>query len=60
VPAFDGLDARIAWLPNPKLTVELIGRDLLGRNHEEFGSSFLSDGAHRIARSVFGRVSVRF
>jgi iron complex outermembrane receptor protein len=59
VPAYDGLDARLAWTPRPHWELELIGRDLLEPRHEEIGSFFLSVGAQPIARSIYLRVTFR-
>jgi len=47
VPAYDALDARLAWEPVPGWTLSLVGRNLAGADHAEFGPPE--------ARSVFAR-----
>jgi iron complex outermembrane receptor protein len=47
VPAYDALDARLGWQPAPGWTLALIGRNLAGADHSEFGPPE--------ARSVFAR-----
>lgn len=38
VPAYTALDLRLAWRPNQRLEVALIGQDLLDQRHPEFGA----------------------
>lgn len=59
VPAYTGLDARLAWQPRPDLRVELVGRDLLDPYHAEIAGFIIGNGAREIARSVFLRVTYR-
>jgi iron complex outermembrane receptor protein len=47
VPAYDALDARLAWQPAPDWTLALVGRNLVGADHAEFGPPE--------ARSVYAR-----
>jgi len=47
VAAYDALDARLAWEPAPGWTLSLVGRNLAGDGHAEFGPPE--------TRSVFAR-----
>lgn len=47
VPSWTAVDARLAWQPRPGLELALIGRNLLGNEHAEFGPA--------LTRSVFDR-----
>jgi iron complex outermembrane receptor protein len=38
VPAYNELNARLAWLPLPQLELALTGRNLLNADHAEFGA----------------------
>ncbi|MGH8144201.1 MAG: TonB-dependent receptor domain-containing protein, partial [Steroidobacteraceae bacterium] len=58
VPAYFELDTRIAWRPNSRLQVALVGQNLLRNLHTEYG--YPSPAREQIARSVFGTVSWGF
>jgi iron complex outermembrane receptor protein len=51
VPAYAAVDVRYAWLPRPRLELSLIGRNLIGGNHPEFGDS--GPARSDFKRSVF-------
>jgi len=53
VPAYTGLDARLAWTLSPNVELEVVGRDLLKREHTEIAGYFLSTVARPIARSFY-------
>jgi iron complex outermembrane receptor protein len=53
VPAYWQLDNRLAWQPTRKLTLSLVGQNLLREYHVEYG--YPSAGREQIARSVFAR-----
>jgi len=57
VPAYDALDARLAWEPRPGLEVSVTGRNLLQPRHAEFGSS---SSRPLVERAVLLNVNVRF
>lgn len=60
VPAYTGLDARLAWQPRPDFRAELIGRDLLDPSHPEIAGFIIGHGAREISRSVFVRLTYTF
>jgi iron complex outermembrane receptor protein len=59
VPAYDGLDLRLAWQVRPDLELEFDGRDLLKAVHTEISSNFIGSGALPISRTIFFRVTYR-
>ena len=59
VPAYTGVDARIAWRPRPDWEIEIVGRDLLDDEHPEASISFIGDAVQPISRSVFLRITLR-
>jgi iron complex outermembrane receptor protein len=59
VPAYTGLDARVAWQPRPDLRLEFVGRDLLKSRHTEIAGFIIGNGAREISRSVFLRVTYK-
>jgi iron complex outermembrane receptor protein len=59
VPAYTGLEARLAWQPRADFRLELIGRDLLDPHHPEIASFIIGNGAREISRSVFLRATYK-
>ncbi len=59
VPAYTGLEARVAWQPRADLRLELIGRDLLDPRHAEIAGFIIGNGAREISRSVFVRATYK-
>ena len=59
VPAYTGLEARVAWQPRADFRLELIGRDLLDPRHPEIAGFIIGNGAREISRSVFFRVTYK-
>ena len=57
VPAYADANLRLAWQATPHLELSLIGRDLLGGPHAEFGSE---DSRVEIERSIYARAIARF
>jgi outer membrane receptor for monomeric catechols len=53
VPAYWQLDTRVAWQATRKLTLALVGQNLLREYHVEYG--YPSSQREQIARSVFAR-----
>lgn len=60
VPAYAGVDARLAWRPREGLEVELIGRDLLDPSHAEISGFFVGNAVREIARSAYLRFTAKF
>ncbi len=55
VPAYWELDARLAWQVTPRLTLALVGQNLLREYHVEYG--YPSPAREQIARSAFARIT---
>ncbi|WP_200329896.1 TonB-dependent receptor plug domain-containing protein [Thiocystis violacea] len=60
VDAYLELDARLAWRLDPKVTVALVGRNLLNPSHLEYGDETLGGTPHLIAREVMLRIDIRY
>jgi iron complex outermembrane recepter protein len=58
VPSYFGVDLRIGWKINKAIEVNMVGQNLLKKEHQEFIPS--SPSAREIQRSVYGKVSFRF
>jgi iron complex outermembrane receptor protein len=59
IPAYTGLNARIAWHLRPDTEVELIGQNLTEPLHVESAQFFLGGPVQALARSVFLRLTYR-
>lgn len=57
IPAYEELEARLAWRPIPKLELAIVGQNLLHDHHPEFG---VLASRQEIERSVYGKVTWRF
>jgi iron complex outermembrane receptor protein len=55
VPSYWQLDTRLAWQATPRLTLSLVGQNLLSEYHVEYG--YPSASREQIARSVFARIT---
>lgn len=61
VPAYFGLDVRLAWRPRPWVEVAVVGRNLLDDQHAEFGAqASVTTAPSEVPRSVYGQVTFRF
>jgi iron complex outermembrane recepter protein len=58
VPHYTELDARFGWNLTPKIELSIIGRNLLDRQHPEFGPP--GPFREETQRNVYGRVAIRF
>ncbi len=58
VPRYSELDGRFGWNPTPKIELSIIGRNLLDKQHPEFGlpSAFREE----VQRNIYGRIALRF
>ena len=54
IPGYTELDLRLAWQPQPKLTLSLMGQNLLDSSHPEFSQTA------EIERAVYLRADWRF
>jgi iron complex outermembrane receptor protein len=57
LPAYSELDVRLAWLPDERLELALVGRNLLHDSHAEFGDAV---SRSQIERDVVGEVRWHF
>ena len=61
IPAYTGVDARLAWSPRPGQRWEIIGKNLTDPRHAEFsGTSTFGGGVSEIDRSVFLKFTTEF
>jgi iron complex outermembrane receptor protein len=58
VPRYTELDERFGWNPIPKVELSIIGRNLLDRQHPEFGPA--GPFREEVQRNIYGRMAVRF
>jgi iron complex outermembrane receptor protein len=57
VPAYFAVDARLAWRPNDRLELAVVGRNLFDDRHPEFGGG---PNGHEVERGVFGVVTYKW
>ena len=58
VPAYTAFDLRLAWTPNPKLELSLVGRNLFDPRHPEFGP--VNPTTTEVPRSFQAKITCRF
>ncbi|NEV64305.1 TonB-dependent receptor plug domain-containing protein [Thiorhodococcus minor] len=58
VDAYTELDVRLGWHVNPRVTLALVGRNLLNPSHREYGSEFLAESGRLIEREAFLRIEI--
>ena len=59
VPAYQTLDARVAWRPSPSLEISLTGKNLLEEEHLEFLAEFWSS-PRLVSRSLLATATYQF
>lgn len=59
VPFYHELDAHLAWQLTPGIELSLVGRNLLKKQHVEFGSDFFAP-ASAIQREIFAQMRWQF
>jgi iron complex outermembrane receptor protein len=57
VPAYFAVDARLAWRPDDRLELAVVGRNLFDDRHPEFGGG---PNGHEVERGVFGVVTYKW
>jgi iron complex outermembrane receptor protein len=57
VPRYAELDARVGWNATSTVELSLVGRNLLHRQHPEFGPV---ENREEVQRNVYGRLAFRF
>ena len=58
VPRYAELDTSVAWFATPRLELALVGRNLLHKQHPEFGAP--GPNREEVERNVFARIAMRF
>jgi iron complex outermembrane receptor protein len=60
IPAYFELDARLAWRPNDRWELALVGQNLLHDYHAEYKGGFGVDQSTEIPRGVYAKVTWKF
>jgi iron complex outermembrane receptor protein len=60
IRAYTELDARLAWRPNPKFELAIMGRNLLDPHHREFAPNSITIPNVEVDRAVYAKVTFRF
>ena len=60
IDKYSRVDLRVAWQPTDAWSLELVGQNLLDRQHLETNSLFSQDVSTEIERSVFVRATLSF
>jgi iron complex outermembrane recepter protein len=60
IPGYLTMDVRLAWKPQPRLELALVGQNLLHRQHPEFIPEFINTFPSEVQRSVYGKVTWKF
>lgn len=60
IPAYTGLDTRLAWQAGKDLTLALVGQNLLDDAHPEFGTQFFVSTPSQVERNVFVQLDWKF
>ena len=58
VPGYTEVDARLAYFPSDEIEIAIAGRDLIDRQHPEFGAP--GPQREEIQRSVFAEIRWRY
>jgi iron complex outermembrane recepter protein len=58
VPRYMEFDGRFGWNPTPQIELSIIGRNLLDKQHPEFGTP--GPFREEVQRNIYGRVAFRF
>jgi iron complex outermembrane recepter protein len=60
IPSYTRLDSNLAWQASDKISVGLVGQNLLRNLHEEYAGPDLTVLPSLIRRSAYGRITWRF
>ena len=58
VPGYHVMDVRLGWNPNANVELSLVGRNLLDRQHPEFGAQTTT--SREMQRGILGKITWRF
>ncbi len=60
IPSYTRLDINLAWQPSDKLSLGLVGQDLLRNLHQEYSGPDLTELPSLIRRNAYARITWRF
>jgi iron complex outermembrane receptor protein len=60
IPSYTRLDTNLAWQPSERLSLDLVGQDLLRNLHQEYMGPDLTVLPSLIRRSAYARITWRF
>jgi hypothetical protein len=60
VPSYTRLDSNLAWQASEKISLELVGQDLLRNLHQEYAGPDLTVLPSLIRRNAYARITWRF
>jgi iron complex outermembrane recepter protein len=60
IPSYTRLDTNLAWQPSDKISLGLVGQDLLRGLHQEYSGPDLTVNPSLIRRSAYARLTWRF
>lgn len=61
IPGYFDLDVRLAWRPNPRVQLAVVGQNLVESRRYEFSSAVVAASpVSPVPRGVYGELSVRF
>ncbi len=58
VPRYFELDTRFGWRPTPSVELSLVGKNLLDRQHPEFGPN--GPTREEVQRNIYARIAIKF
>jgi iron complex outermembrane receptor protein len=59
IPAYAEIDLHLAWAPDPRLELSLVGQNLLHRHHPEYADFFIDSMPTEAQRGVYGALTWR-
>ena len=60
IPAYLELDSVIRWKPYKGMTISLVGKNLLDKQHPEFADLSFASGKSEVGRTILGQLEYRF
>jgi iron complex outermembrane receptor protein len=60
IPSYTRLDTNLSWQPSDKISLGLVGQNLLRNLHQEYNGSDLTEVPSLIRRSAYARFTWRF
>jgi iron complex outermembrane receptor protein len=61
VPSYFTLDARLAWRPNRRWEISVVGQNLWDNRHPESApSAFIGTQSTEVERAIYGKIAFNF